>query len=129
MPRTGPSGGLRHRHRAAELGGRKIFSLFVPSFFFVILSEPAAAGESKDPNPTLATMLPQGILAMHRKVWVYIVAGRAGTLYIDMTNALEVRARQHKAGEMALIERTNPKRANLPSKWGVETRLPGQALS
>ena len=46
-----------------------------------------------------------------------------------MTNALEVRARQHKAGEIALIERTNPKWANLTGKWGVEMRLPGQALS
>ena len=74
-------------------------------------------------------MLLQGILPMHRKVWVYIVASRAGTLYIGMTNALEVRARQNKAGEIALIERTNPRWQNLTGKRGVEMRLPGQALS
>lgn len=37
---------------------------------------------------------------MQRKFWVYIVASRTGTLYIGMTNDLEVRVRQHKAGEI-----------------------------
>ena len=39
----------------------------------------------------------QGILPMQRKFWVYIAASNSGTLYIGMTNDLEVRVRQHKA--------------------------------
>ena len=45
-------------------------------------------------------MPPQGILTMHRKFWVYIMASRTGTLYIGVTNNLEVRVQQHKAGEI-----------------------------
>ena len=32
--------------------------------------------------------------------WVYIMASVSGTLYVGMTNDLDVRVRQHKAGEI-----------------------------
>ena len=41
----------------------------------------------------------KGISREHR-YWVYIVASFSGTLYIGMTNDLEVRVRQHKSGEI-----------------------------
>jgi putative endonuclease len=41
----------------------------------------------------------RGISREHR-YWVYIVASAMGTLYIGMTNDLEVRVRQHKLGEI-----------------------------
>lgn len=59
-----------------------------------------APAESKDPYPARATMPRQGILPMQRKFWVYIMASHTGTLYIGITNDLEVRVRQHKAGEI-----------------------------
>jgi putative endonuclease len=34
------------------------------------------------------------------KYWVYIVASRSGTLYIGMTNNLDVRIAQHKSSEI-----------------------------
>ena len=114
-------------------------------------------------------MPPQGILTMHRKFWVYIVASSTSTLYIGITNDLEVRVRQHKAGEIegfsskyhcarlvyyesfdsvlkairrekqlkgrrrskkiALIEKANPRWADLAEKWGAEMRFAGQPLS
>jgi len=40
--------------------------------------------------------------ATHRSYWVYIVASKPhGTLYISVTNSLERRVWQHKAGEIA----------------------------
>ena len=32
--------------------------------------------------------------------WVYIIASHSGTLYIGITNDLQVRVRQHKDGEI-----------------------------
>ena len=37
---------------------------------------------------------------MDLKFWVYIMASLSGTLYIGITNDLDVRVRQHKAGEI-----------------------------
>jgi putative endonuclease len=37
---------------------------------------------------------------MSLNFWVYIVASRTGTLYIGVTNDIELRARQHKAREI-----------------------------
>ena len=114
-------------------------------------------------------MPPQGILTMHRKFWIYIVASSTGTLYIGVTNDLEVRVRQRKAGEIegfcsqyhctrlvycqsfdsvlkairrekqlkgwkrskkiALIEKANPRGADLAEKWGAEIRFAGQTIS
>jgi putative endonuclease len=36
----------------------------------------------------------------YKKYWVYIVASRTGTLYIGMTNNLDLRIEQHKSGEI-----------------------------
>ena len=125
--------------------------------------------ESKDPENVHATIPPQGILAMQRKFWVYIVASATGTLYIGVTNDLDWRVRQHKGGEIegfsrqyhctrlvyyesfdsvlkairrekqlkgwrrskkvALIEKSNPRWADLAEKWGAEMRFAGQPLS
>ena len=92
-----------------------------------------------------------------------------GLLYIGITNDLEVRVRQHKAGEIegfssqyhctrlvcyesfdsvlkairrekqlkgwkrskkiTLIEKANPRWADLAEKWGAEMRFPEQPLS
>jgi putative endonuclease len=41
----------------------------------------------------------KGILTVHPKYWVYIVASRTGTLYIGMTNNIERRMWEHKSGE------------------------------
>jgi putative endonuclease len=111
----------------------------------------------------------QGIPPMHRKFWVYIIASITGTLYIGITNDLEIRVRQHKAGEIegfsakyhctrliyhesfdsvlkairrekqlkgwrrskkiALIEKANPRWADIAEKWGAEMRFAGQSLS
>ena len=97
------------------------------------------------------------------------MASSTGTLYIGMTHDLEVRVRQHKAGEIegfsstyhcprlvycesfdsvlkairrqkqlkgwkrakkiALIEKANPRWADLAEKWGAEMRFAGQPLS
>jgi predicted GIY-YIG superfamily endonuclease len=38
----------------------------------------------------------QGILPMTYKFWVYIMASRSGTLYIGITDDIEIRVRQHK---------------------------------
>ena len=37
---------------------------------------------------------------MDLKFWVYIMASLSGTLYIGITNDVDVRVRQHKAGEI-----------------------------
>ena len=106
---------------------------------------------------------------MHRKFWVYIVASITGTLYMGLTNDLEVRVRQQKAVEIegfsskyhctrlvyyesfnsvlkairrekqlkgwkrskkiTLIEKANPRWADLAEKWGAEMRFAGQPLS
>ena len=42
----------------------------------------------------------QGILPMTYKFWVYIMASRSGTLYIGITDDIEIRVRQHKLGEI-----------------------------
>lgn len=39
-------------------------------------------------------------MTVQKKYWVYIVASRTGTLYIGMTNNLDVRVAQHKSGEI-----------------------------
>ena len=36
---------------------------------------------------------------MHDGFWTYIIGSRSGTLYIGMTNNIERRMREHKAGE------------------------------
>ncbi len=37
---------------------------------------------------------------MKEKFWMYIMCSNSGTLYTGMTNAIERRVKQHKAGEM-----------------------------
>ncbi len=51
----------------------------------------------------------QGILTMNQKVhqyWVYMVASTTGTLYVGMTNSLERRIQEHKAGEIEGFSKT-----------------------
>jgi putative endonuclease len=42
----------------------------------------------------------QGILTMEHTYYTYIMASVSGTLYIGITNSIEVRVRQHKLGEL-----------------------------
>jgi putative endonuclease len=42
----------------------------------------------------------RGIRPMTYQFWIYIMASRSGTLYTGLTNELEIRVRQHKAGEI-----------------------------
>ncbi len=42
---------------------------------------------------------PTGIVAMDYKFWVYIMASKSGTLYIGISNNIELRVAQHKSGE------------------------------
>ena len=49
------------------------------------------------------TMQHQGVstrMPKDHEYWVYIMASASGTLYVGMTNDLDVRVRQHKAGEI-----------------------------
>jgi len=47
-----------------------------------------------------SAQMQKGVLTRKRKYCVYIVASRAGTLYIGMTNNLYVRAMRHKDGKV-----------------------------
>jgi putative endonuclease len=44
-------------------------------------------------------MPPEGVLLRDYQFWVYIMASKSGTLYIGMTNDIDVRVAQHKSGE------------------------------
>ncbi len=55
--------------------------------------------ESKDPWHLHARMPPEGILMTDYRFWVYIMASKSGTLYIGITNNIEVRVAQHKSAQ------------------------------
>ncbi len=41
----------------------------------------------------------KGVLMRDYQFWVYITASKSGTLYVGMTNDIDVRVGQHKSGE------------------------------
>lgn len=66
---------------------------------------------------------------MQRKFWVYIMSSRTGTFYIGMTHDLEIRVRQHKAGEIQGFSAKYTARAWFITKASITFREPSTARS